>query len=62
MGDSVVVLGLVQAITAQERVLREGKVDARSLDPLSRLGGHQWGTLGEIREVRRPRPEDVLPQ
>ncbi|MCK0113453.1 flavin reductase family protein [Ornithinimicrobium sp. F0845] len=61
VGDSVVILGLVQAITVQGRVLRDGRVDARSLDPLSRLGGHQWGTLGEIREVRRPRPEDVLP-
>ena len=61
VGDSVVVLGLVQAITVQERVLRDGRVDARELDPLSRLGGHQWGTLGEILDIRRPRPQDVLP-
>lgn len=61
VGDSVIVLGLVQAITIQERVLRDGRVDARELDPLSRLGGHQWGTLGPIHDVRRPRPEDVLP-
>lgn len=61
VGDSVVVLGLVQAITVQEQVLRAGRVDARALDPLSRLGGHEWGTLGQIHSVRRPRPEDVLP-
>lgn len=60
VGDSVMVLGLVQAITVQERVLRDGRVDARVLDPLSRLGGHQWGTLGQVHDVRRPRPEDVL--
>ncbi|WP_109472680.1 flavin reductase family protein [Ornithinimicrobium cavernae] len=61
VGDSVLVLGLVQAITVHERVLRAGRVEARELDPLSRLGGHQWGRLGEIHDIRRPRPEDVLP-
>ncbi|USQ80144.1 flavin reductase family protein [Ornithinimicrobium faecis] len=61
VGDSVIILGLVQAITVQERVLSGRHVDAALLDPLSRLGGPQWGTLGEIRSLRRPRPEDVLP-
>lgn len=61
VGNSVVVLGLVQAITVQERVLRGRHVDAVALDPVSRLGGPQWGTLGEVRSIRRPRPEDVLP-
>ena len=61
VGDSVLVLGLVRAITVQEQVLRHGRVDATLVDPLSRLGGHQFGSLGAIHEVRRPRPEDVLP-
>lgn len=61
VGDSVLVLGLVRAITVQERVLRGRRIDATLVDPLSRLGGPQFGTLGAIHEVRRPRPEDVLP-
>lgn len=61
VGDSVVVLGLVQAITVADRVFSGRHVDAQLLDPLSRLGGHQWGTLGEIHAIRRPKPEDVLP-
>jgi flavin reductase (DIM6/NTAB) family NADH-FMN oxidoreductase RutF len=53
LGDSTVVFGAVQAITAWESVVRDGRPRIESLQPLARLGGNEWSTIGEIREIPR---------
>lgn len=62
-GDCFVVVGVVQHVAVAEEVVgsedmvRRPHVDIRSLAPLSRLGRDEWGLLGEIRDVARPRYE-----
>ncbi|MBM6405572.1 flavin reductase family protein [Phycicoccus sp. CSK15P-2] len=62
-GNCFVVVGLVlhvavsDTVAASDDMLRRPHVDIRALDPLSRLGADEWGRLGEIREIRRPRYE-----
>jgi flavin reductase (DIM6/NTAB) family NADH-FMN oxidoreductase RutF len=53
LGDSTVVFGAVQAITAWEDAVRDGRPRIEELRPLARLGGNEWSTIGEIREIRR---------
>jgi flavin reductase (DIM6/NTAB) family NADH-FMN oxidoreductase RutF len=53
LGDSTVVFGAVQAITAWENAVRDGRPRIEELRPLARLGGNEWSTIGEIREIRR---------
>jgi flavin reductase (DIM6/NTAB) family NADH-FMN oxidoreductase RutF len=53
LGDSTVVFGAVQAITAWESVVRDGRPRIESLQPLARLGGNEWSTIGAIREIPR---------
>ncbi|WP_208896932.1 hypothetical protein [Streptomyces incarnatus] len=36
-----------------EDVLVDGRSDIGRLRPLSRLGGYEWGTVGEVREPAR---------
>lgn len=54
-----VILGRVLAVHLDESIatMSEGrlKVDARKLDPLARLGGNEYGLLGDIIEVERPK-------
>ena len=60
LGDSTVVLGAVQAITAAEEVLVDGHPEYDRLDPLTRLGKDEWGVAAQVRSIRRPRrPEDI---
>jgi flavin reductase (DIM6/NTAB) family NADH-FMN oxidoreductase RutF len=60
LGDSTVVLGTVQAITAAEEVLVDGHPEYDRLDPLARLGKDEWGVAAQVRSIRRPRrPEDI---
>lgn len=62
-GNCFVVVGLVLHVAVAEEVavgddmLRRPHVDIRALDPLARLGADEWGRLGEIREIQRPRYE-----
>jgi flavin reductase (DIM6/NTAB) family NADH-FMN oxidoreductase RutF len=53
LGDSTVVFGRVVAITAWAETVRDGRPRIEALRPLARLGGNEWSTLGEIREIRR---------
>ncbi|MFF7154010.1 flavin reductase [Streptomyces sp. NPDC008139] len=53
LGDSTVVFGRVVHAAVSEAVLDDGHPDVRKLRPLSRLGKDEWGTLGEILEIKR---------
>ncbi len=55
LGDCTVVLGRVVHVAIAEEAMRDGRPAAELLRPLARLGGRQWSTLGEIREIDRPR-------
>lgn len=52
-GGSVVVFGEVVWIAIDERVLRDDRPAVDLLQPLARLGGIQWSTIGEVTERRR---------
>ena len=62
-GNCFVVVGLVLHAALDDSMTtgdlpEHPHVDVRALDPLSRLGGDQWGLLGEVREVARiPYPQ-----
>jgi flavin reductase (DIM6/NTAB) family NADH-FMN oxidoreductase RutF len=54
LGDSTVVFGrVVHAAVAEAVLTDDGHPDVRRLRPLSRLGRDEWGTLGEVREIKR---------
>lgn len=55
LGDSTIVLGTVVAITVRPEVLVNGRPAIDHIQPLSRLGGSQWGLPPEVIEVERPR-------
>lgn len=58
MGDSTVVFGRVKLVVVSESAIRDGRPAIDLLAPLSRLGGTQWGTVGEVRAIRRiPYPD-----
>lgn len=60
LGDSVLVLGTVVAITVDEAVLVDGHPEIRLLQPLSRLGKDEWGLPPEVRATPRPAtPADI---
>ncbi|MCW2791364.1 MAG: flavin reductase [Nocardioides sp.] len=61
LGDSTLVLGTVLAITVDDEALVDGRPAMEHLQPLSRLGGDEWGLPPEVVAVRRPqRPEDIV--
>ena len=53
LGNSTVVFGRVQLISVWESAVRDGRPRIEELRPLARLGGNEWTTLGEVREIRR---------
>ncbi|WP_236830696.1 flavin reductase family protein [Blastococcus sp. KM273128] len=53
LGDSTVVLGRVQHISAWSEAVRDGRPRIEHLQPLARLGGNEWATIGEVREIAR---------
>ncbi|WP_233496003.1 flavin reductase family protein [Geodermatophilus sp. TF02-6] len=53
LGDSTVVFGRVELISAWESVVEGGRPRIGRLRPLARLGGNEWTTLGEVREIKR---------
>jgi flavin reductase (DIM6/NTAB) family NADH-FMN oxidoreductase RutF len=53
LGDSTVVLGRVVAVTAWESAVRDGRPRIEHLQPLARLGGNEWSTIGEVKEIAR---------
>lgn len=54
LGDSTVVLGAVVAMTVREDALVEGRPSMAHLEPVSRLGGSEWGLPPEVVRVVRP--------
>ncbi|MGY1618097.1 flavin reductase family protein [Geodermatophilus sp. SYSU D00691] len=53
LGDCWVVFGRVVAVTAYESAVRDGRPRIEHLDPVARLGGNEWTTLGEVLEIPR---------
>jgi flavin reductase (DIM6/NTAB) family NADH-FMN oxidoreductase RutF len=53
LGDSTVVFGRVVAITVWESAVGDGRPRIEELRPLARLGGNEWSTIGEVKEIRR---------
>lgn len=58
LGDSVVVFGEVVYAAVSEEVLVDGHPEVGRMRPLSRLGKDEWGTLGEVLEIKRIRYPD----
>lgn len=54
VGGGHLVLGAVTHVHVDRRVWRDGRVDPALLQPVLRLAGSQYATLGEL--VRLPRP------
>ena len=52
-GLGTVVMGRVVYAVVDEDVLENGRPAVDRLRPLSRLGGNEWGTHGQIREINR---------
>jgi flavin reductase (DIM6/NTAB) family NADH-FMN oxidoreductase RutF len=61
LGDSTVVLGRVVWVSAWESVVRDGRPRIEHLRPLARLGGNEWSTIGEVKEIARV-PYAKLPE
>jgi flavin reductase (DIM6/NTAB) family NADH-FMN oxidoreductase RutF len=53
LGDSTVVFGRVVHIAVHEHAVRDGRPRIEHLQPLARLGGNEWSTIGEVKEIRR---------
>ena len=52
-GDSTVVFGRVLAVSVWEEAVRDGRPRIEHLHPLARLGGNEWSTIGEVKEIPR---------
>ncbi len=59
LGDSTVVFGRVVWISAWESVVRDGRPRIEHLRPLARLGGNEWSTIGEVKEIARVPYKDL---
>jgi flavin reductase (DIM6/NTAB) family NADH-FMN oxidoreductase RutF len=53
LGDCWVVFGRVLTISVFESAVRDGRPRIEQLDPVARLGGNEWATLGEVIQIRR---------
>lgn len=61
-GRSTLVVGEVLCMAVRESILVDGRISSRLVDPVSRLGGHEWAALGERYSIRRipwPPPGDA---
>jgi len=48
------ILAEVVLLHVDDAALTDGRVDARKIDPVARLGGTEYATLGEVWEIVRP--------
>jgi flavin reductase (DIM6/NTAB) family NADH-FMN oxidoreductase RutF len=53
LGDSTVVFGRVEMISVWASAVRDGRPRIEHLQPLARLGGNEWSTIGEVKEIPR---------
>ncbi|MER6463907.1 flavin reductase family protein [Streptomyces sp. NPDC001288] len=53
MGNSTLVFGRVLHAAVDEDYLVDGRPDSERLRPLTKLGGDEWGTLGDIVHLNR---------
>ncbi len=53
LGDSTVVFGRVWLISAWDSAVRDGRPRIEHLQPLARLGGNEWSTIGEVKDIAR---------
>jgi len=58
VGDCTLVFGEVTHIAVSSAVLDNGHPLVEELRPLSRLGLDEWGTIGEVKEIKRIRASD----
>jgi flavin reductase (DIM6/NTAB) family NADH-FMN oxidoreductase RutF len=56
VGDSTLVVGEVVHLHVAAAVWRNGRVDPELLDPVARLSGSLYATLGDIFRLQRPDP------
>ena len=57
--DTHIVLGRIVHIHVDPSVWKDGRVDPRLLDPVCRLSGSGYASLGELYNVLRPQWKDV---
>ncbi|MFI1093533.1 flavin reductase family protein [Streptomyces sp. NPDC020917] len=53
LGDSTVVFGRVVHAAVSDAVMDGEHPDVRQLRPLTRMGKDEWGTVGEVLEIKR---------
>ncbi len=58
-GNTHIVLGRIVHAHVDPSVWKDGRVDARLLDPICRLSGSAYGRLGDIYRVERPKWKEV---
>ncbi|MFM1917625.1 MAG: hypothetical protein RJB01_1140 [Actinomycetota bacterium] len=58
VGNGILILGEVILIAVAEYVFEGKRASTRRVDPVARLGGSEWSTLGEIVDVPRLSVED----
>lgn len=58
MGDCTLVFGEVMHVAVSEEVMDGAHPRVDLLKPLSRLGLDEWGTMGQIRRIKRIRVDD----
>jgi flavin reductase (DIM6/NTAB) family NADH-FMN oxidoreductase RutF len=58
-GNTHIVLGRIVHAHVDPSVWKDGRVDARLLDPICRLSGSSYGSLGDIWRVDRPKWKEV---
>jgi len=58
-GNTHIVLGRIVHVHVDASVWKDGRVDARLLDPICRLSGSAYGRLGDIYRVERPKWKEV---
>lgn len=59
-GNGTMVFGEVLHVVVDDDVWVDGRVDPARLDPVGRLGGSAYATLGEVVRLRRPTYDDLV--
>jgi flavin reductase (DIM6/NTAB) family NADH-FMN oxidoreductase RutF len=59
-GEGHLVAGQVVRLHVAERIFTNDRVDPQKLDPICRLSGSNYATLGEIISIRRPNRQDLI--